>query len=481
MEISLREWLIIGGILVIALILFDGWRRIRGNRNRIRMDIDRSAIGDGSAEDVPQSNPELPNGGARRRTHAAEHERHEPTFAADSSDLEDESDRLPEFEPAVVDVVSSGRAPDQSGDVSKHEPPEPPRSPAPNPLHEMDPLFDDVPVEPRPLRAERGPQRPESVDQSADAEALTAEPGLSATEPEPEPREQRAAAPLRAQRDESRHDDIRLDEEDDPPFAMSFEFDPEQPIPVLMDRVRAQATATQAKETQAPVTSAEEQASAPKRESSKRRRNADRHPELPFDGAEQSAETESVSEQKAAVAARQEASHTGVRADTRPSQAQAESAPKRPAPAITPNPEDMLVIFVVARRGEVLPGAVIHRIVDACGLEFGEMGIFHRYERPNAQGALQFNMANALQPGTFDLDTMDNAELPAVTFFMSMHDPADPLEAYECMLATAETLARHLDAELLDGDRSVMRPQTKEHYRERIRDFEIHKRVKRAH
>jgi cell division protein ZipA len=48
------------------------------------------------------------------------------------------------------------------------------------------------------------------------------------------------------------------------------------------------------------------------------------------------------------------------------------------------------------------------------------------------------------------------------------------------MLATAETLAKHLDGDLLDEDRSVMRPQTKEHYRERIRDFEMHKRQRRA-
>lgn len=139
------------------------------------------------------------------------------------------------------------------------------------------------------------------------------------------------------------------------------------------------------------------------------------------------------------------------------------------------------MIFVVGRDKQPLPGAAIRKIVEACGMEFGEMGIYHRHEGPNAEGSLQFSMANAIQPGTFDLETLDSMETPAVTFFMSMRDPADPLYAYECMLATAETLCRHLDAELLDGDRSVMRPQTKEHYRERIHDFELHQRVKRAH
>lgn len=38
MELGLREWLIIIGLIVIAAILFDGWRRIRGSRGKLRLD-----------------------------------------------------------------------------------------------------------------------------------------------------------------------------------------------------------------------------------------------------------------------------------------------------------------------------------------------------------------------------------------------------------------------------------------------------------
>lgn len=41
MDFGLREWLIIFGILVIAGILFDGWRRM-GGRSKIRFKLDRS-------------------------------------------------------------------------------------------------------------------------------------------------------------------------------------------------------------------------------------------------------------------------------------------------------------------------------------------------------------------------------------------------------------------------------------------------------
>ena len=42
MEFGLREWLIVIGIIVIAGILFDGWRRMRGGKGRLKFKLDRS-------------------------------------------------------------------------------------------------------------------------------------------------------------------------------------------------------------------------------------------------------------------------------------------------------------------------------------------------------------------------------------------------------------------------------------------------------
>jgi cell division protein ZipA len=42
MEIGLREWLIVIGIIVIAGILFDGWRRMRGSRGKLKFKLDRN-------------------------------------------------------------------------------------------------------------------------------------------------------------------------------------------------------------------------------------------------------------------------------------------------------------------------------------------------------------------------------------------------------------------------------------------------------
>ncbi|WPP01403.1 cell division protein ZipA [Pseudomonas sp. HR96] len=50
MEIGLREWLMVIGIIVIAGILFDGWRRMRGGKGKLKFRLDKSF---GEVSDAP--------------------------------------------------------------------------------------------------------------------------------------------------------------------------------------------------------------------------------------------------------------------------------------------------------------------------------------------------------------------------------------------------------------------------------------------
>jgi cell division protein ZipA len=143
------------------------------------------------------------------------------------------------------------------------------------------------------------------------------------------------------------------------------------------------------------------------------------------------------------------------------------------------DPEASLAIFVVAPKGEYLSGSAIRQVAQACGMEFGQQNLFHRYEDQSDRSPIQFSMSDAVKPGYFDLSSLSEHQTPAISLFMSMSEPRDPMYAYECMLATAETLARNLKAELLDSDRSVLRSQTKEHYRERVSNFQLKKRASR--
>ncbi|MCP8689389.1 cell division protein ZipA [Marinobacterium sedimentorum] len=516
MEISLREWLVVGGVIVIALIIFDGWRRVRGGRNSLRMDIDRK-LRDLPEEPVePSSNPELPYGGARpisgevpefvpkRKSGAAyaakmaaaakaadesatePAERIEPTFGFSAESRQQSQPRVAELarEPAPEAApehqarpVSDFRAPLRA--ESDRDAPSAVQPSAARPSVERPPVAraaaDQEAVKQAPVPPVAAPRTENHV--SFDADPLFDEPtkedypaarraSFSAFEPEAddtqgaldatpsEPVDARTAAgsvqqPQQPLAEEAPRGFSQGAGETDPLFddlPAAPALDLEKPIPLLMERNRQPKRASASAEGAAGSSSSKAPA-APQQD-------------LLFGTAPEQPEQKAPSGRAAEPAASKARAVDG-------------SAP-------APNPDSVLVITVVSSVPEGLPGAMLYKIIGACDLHFGDMDIFHRHEDGSDTGPVQFSMANAVNPGTFDLATINEMTTPAVTFFMSMREPRDVMNAFECMLATAETLARHLDGDLLDENRSVLRPQTKEHYRQRIRDFEMHNRSRRS-
>lgn len=154
-------------------------------------------------------------------------------------------------------------------------------------------------------------------------------------------------------------------------------------------------------------------------------------------------------------------------------------ADKPAASASAPRPEQqslpvelVLVINVVARDEEGFPGSALHQSILESGLRFGEMNIFHRHESMSGNGDVLFSMANALKPGVFDLDELDQSHVRAVSFFMGLPGPRHPKQALDLMIAAARKLSHELGGDLKDEQRSVLTAQTIEHYRQRIAEFE---------
>lgn len=137
-----------------------------------------------------------------------------------------------------------------------------------------------------------------------------------------------------------------------------------------------------------------------------------------------------------------------------------------------PEPEEVLIINVMAHKGEMFKGNDLLDIILKCGMRYGSMDIFHRYSDAKGEGALLFSMANMVKPGTFDLDAMDEFETPGVSLFMTLPINADSMQSFDLMADTARAIAETLNGELKDEQRSVMTRQTLEHCRQRIRDFE---------
>ncbi|MCU1717007.1 cell division protein ZipA [Pseudomonas sp. 5P_3.1_Bac2] len=137
-----------------------------------------------------------------------------------------------------------------------------------------------------------------------------------------------------------------------------------------------------------------------------------------------------------------------------------------------PPVEEVLVINVIARDEAGFKGPALLQNILESGLRFGEMDIFHRHESMAGNGEVLFSMANALKPGTFDLDDIEGFSTRAVSFFLGMPGPRHPKQAFDVMVAAARKLAHELNGELKDDQRSVLTAQTIEHYRQRIVEYE---------
>lgn len=144
------------------------------------------------------------------------------------------------------------------------------------------------------------------------------------------------------------------------------------------------------------------------------------------------------------------------------------------APEIEPQ---VIVLSVVMPEGQVMSGAALLPTLLTLGLRYGEMNIFHRHQDNAGNGQVTFSLANMMNPGTFNLDDIENFSTQGITLFMTLPNTGDAFEVFEQMLNAAKQLAVEFKGQLLDDKRSVMTKQTEQHYIGKIREFERKSRI----
>jgi len=140
-------------------------------------------------------------------------------------------------------------------------------------------------------------------------------------------------------------------------------------------------------------------------------------------------------------------------------------------------PELVLEIHAIARDPAGFSGKDVLFLFNSCDLRFGEKDIFHRFEQADGEGCIQFSVAQSYEPGIFVPAAMAQQHVRGLSFFMSLPGAKKPLEAYEAMSEMALVVARKLRADVYDGARSALTPQTMEHDRQQIMDFERRQRL----
>lgn len=143
-----------------------------------------------------------------------------------------------------------------------------------------------------------------------------------------------------------------------------------------------------------------------------------------------------------------------------------------PDDALAETAERVYSVHVMSNHSGFI-GSDLLRCMLQYGLRFGEMNIFHRHETPSGRGEVLFSMAQAVEPGTFDIDEMDRSLIAGVTFFMSVPGNKS-LIAYDLLVDTARRLANELDGELLDSRTQIISAEQLEMWRLEVIKLERH-------
>jgi cell division protein ZipA len=142
------------------------------------------------------------------------------------------------------------------------------------------------------------------------------------------------------------------------------------------------------------------------------------------------------------------------------------------APAVQ-DYNEVLVLNVVAKPDREFSGVDLLQVLLSNGMRFGDMSIFHLHVDTDVRSPVVFSVANIVNPGTFDLNMINDFSTRGLCFFMTLPNVANSMQAFERMLDTAQAVRVTLDGDLKDDNRSVMTAQTIEHYRQRVRDFDL--------
>ncbi len=169
-----------------------------------------------------------------------------------------------------------------------------------------------------------------------------------------------------------------------------------------------------------------------------------------------------------------EAGFSAISDDDHPPAQHADPAPassREQAPGRPPEDAPVIVLYVLGREGKRFGGDEILQVLLACGLQYGDMQVFHRHAGVRGDGGLQFSVANAVEPGVFDLDRMNELATPGLSFFMEMRPGMNVEQSYEYLYETANYTANKLGGQLCDERRQPLERETVERHRALAQDY----------
>ena len=138
---------------------------------------------------------------------------------------------------------------------------------------------------------------------------------------------------------------------------------------------------------------------------------------------------------------------------------------------IGPEPAEssVIVLHLISDSGSSISGEELVRALQKQNLKYGDMGIFHCLETKTNKKI--YSVANALEPGSFDLSDMASFSTVGITFFFTPDEHDEPIPAFDKMLDDVSIISQELGCVLKDQHMSPFGGQGVEHLRQQVIDF----------
>ena len=134
--------------------------------------------------------------------------------------------------------------------------------------------------------------------------------------------------------------------------------------------------------------------------------------------------------------------------------------------------QDYIIIHIQTEEGLPMQGSSLLPLLLTLGFKYSEDGFFNRHEDASGQGPVLFRLANMFNPGTFDIDNMEQFSTEGVSLFMTLPCAGDSLPSFNMLHSAAKKIADEFSATILDHNRQELDVATVRQYVEKIREFD---------
>lgn len=111
----------------------------------------------------------------------------------------------------------------------------------------------------------------------------------------------------------------------------------------------------------------------------------------------------------------------------------------------------LIIFHLLARRKRVFGGFSLLQVLMDHHFHYGDMGIFHYYEKHHQEGKKLFSLAAATPTGDFPISDMASFQCKGLILFMYPEEHTNPSQVFDKMVSIAEQLAEALQADLKIG------------------------------